>query len=137
MNPAGSRAFLVPMLTAALILGLLLLQPVKLMEAYDLARMHQCYKSDLRGAVLAGEMPWWNPYTALGRPFLADVETASLYPPSWLVIPFGVSTGILLMIWLHLALAIEGVRRLGGRLEISPKFALAAGISFALSGALL
>jgi hypothetical protein len=137
MNGARHRAFLAPVLAAALITGLLLLQPVKLMEAYDLARMHQCYKSDLRAAVCAGEGPWWNPYTALGRPFLADIETATLYPPTWLVIPFGVAAGILLMIWLHLALAIEGVRRLGERLGISPTFALVAGISFALSGALL
>ena len=137
MNRTESRAFLVPIVAAALITGLLLLQPLKLMEAYDLARMHQCYKADLRAAVLAGEMPWWNPYTALGRPFLGDVETASLYPPNWLVIPLGVVPGILLMIWLHLALAIEGVRRLGGRLGISPAFATVAGLSFALSGALL
>lgn len=137
MNRSWLHPLQVSLAGATLIMGLLWLTPAKLMEGYDLARMHQCYKSDLRTALLAGEMPWWNPYTALGRPFLADVETACLYPPSWLVIPFGVDTGIWLMIGLHLALAIEGTRRLAAQLEIAPGFALAAGISFALSGALL
>jgi hypothetical protein len=107
------------------------------MDGYDLARMHLFYKSDFRTAILAGEIPWWNPYTALGRPFLADIETASLYPPNWLVIPLGVTTGIWTMIGLHLALAIAGMSRLAQRLGISRILALAAGISFALSGALL
>lgn len=132
-----SGSIIVPLAAAALITGLILLQPAKIMEGYDLARMHQCYKHDLRVALLAGEIPWWNPSTALGRPFLADIETASLYPPSWLVLPFGVTTGIILMVGLHLALAIAGLRRLGEQLGIASFFALVAGISFALSGALL
>ena len=137
MNRARQNGWLIPVLAAALITGLLLLLPQKLMDGYDLARMHQCYKADFRAAVLAGEWPWWNPYTALGRPFFADLETATLYPPSWLVIPCGVTAGILLIIWLHLALAIAGVRRLGEQFGLTRFFATAAGISFALSGALL
>jgi hypothetical protein len=137
MSRMSCRSLGISLAVSLCIVGLLLLQRANIMEGYDLARMHQFYKSDLRAMVLAGEMPWWNPYTAFGRPFLADIETATLYPPTWLIIPFGVTLGIFLMIWLHLALAIEGARLLGESLGISRVFAWAAGISFALSGALL
>lgn len=137
MNWIQPRGYLVAAFAAALVTGLLLYQPAGIFESYDVARMHLAYKHDLRAALLAGEIPWWNPYTALGRPFLADIETATCYPASWLVLPFGVSTGILLIIWLHLALAIEGMRRFTAHLGIGRGFALVAGISFALSGALL
>lgn len=132
-----NQCVIVSLVAAAIITGLLYIQPVKIMEGYDLARMHFFYKSDFRAAILAGKIPWWNPYAAMGRPFLADIETATLYPPNWLVIPLGVTTGIWTMIGLHLLSAIEGVRRWGERFGVSRIPALATGISFALSGALL
>lgn len=123
-------------LAAALTAGLCL-PPGDLLNGYDMSLMHQCYRHDLRAFVLAGEWPWWNPYTALGRPFFADVETAVLYPPTWLVLPLGVTGGILVAIWLHLALAIEGMRRLAAQLSIGPILSWVAGLAYALSGALL
>ncbi len=128
---------LLALLCAAGITGLLLLLPTGLLEAYDLARMHQCYRHDFRAAVLDGEWPWWNPHTALGRPFFADIETALLYPPTWLVIPFGIAGGIVLAVWLHLVLVITGTQRLAVHLGIRHGFAFLAGLLFALSGALL
>ena len=89
MNGIQPRGYLVAAFAAALITGLLLYQPTGIFESYDVARMHLAYKHDLRATLLAGEIPWWNPYTALGRPFLADIETATCYPASWLVLPFG------------------------------------------------
>lgn len=137
MKRAWLPSLFIPLIAATMITGLLLLLPGKIMDGYDLARMHQCYKYDFRIALLGGEMPWWNPYTALGRPFLADIETATLYPLSWIVLPFGVTIGIILIIWAHLALAITGMRRLGTSLGLTSSFAIIAGIAFALSGALL
>ncbi len=137
MNRARVTPFLVPVAGAAVITLLLLLQPAGILDSYDLPRMHECYKHDLRAMVLAGEWPWWNPYTALGRPFFADVETGTLYPPSWLVIPLGVPMGIIAMVALHVGFAIAGTRRLAGNFGIAEPYASAAGISFALSGALL
>lgn len=128
---------LVSLVVAAGLTAGLCLPPADLLNGYDLSLMHQCYRHDLRAFVLAGEWPWWNPYTALGRPFFADVETAVLYPPTWLVLPLGVTGGILAAIWLHLTLAIEGMRRLAAQLAISPNLSWAAGLAYALSGALL
>lgn len=137
MNRARVFPLLVPAVGAAVITLLLWLQPAGLLESYDLARMHQCYRHDLRATILAGEWPWWNPSTALGRPFFADVETAVLYPPSWLVLPLGVPAGIVAFVGLHLALAIAGTRRLARTLGIAEPSANVAGLCFALSGALL
>src|SRR4029077_16092505 len=38
----------------------------------------------LARSLLAGQIPQWDPYLFLGVPFLANPQTAVLYPPSWL-----------------------------------------------------
>src|SRR5205814_2524575 len=38
----------------------------------------------LAQALLAGRVPLWDPDLFLGVPFLANPQTAVLYPPSWL-----------------------------------------------------
>lgn len=30
-----------------------------------------------------GQLPLWNPYVAAGHPFLADIQSATFYPPRW------------------------------------------------------
>ncbi|MBU4331750.1 YfhO family protein [Patescibacteria group bacterium] len=35
-----------------------------------------------------GVLPLWNPYSGAGQPFLADIQTQSLYPLNLLIIPF-------------------------------------------------
>ena len=44
-----------------------------------------------------GELPLWNPHQMCGTPFLADYQSAVLYPPNWLfaVIPAARAFGIL------------------------------------------
>src|SRR5436853_5380650 len=34
-----------------------------------------------RQSLAAGEMPWWNPYSGYGKPFIADIEVGFFYPP--------------------------------------------------------
>lgn len=103
---------------AALVAGLstawLLLQSPNFFSGYDFMRMHFFYKSYFRDAVLAGRLPLWNPYVGLGRPFMADIETATLYPPNLLVLAFGVYGGLAVSVFLHQALAVYGGVRLGG-----------------------
>lgn len=42
----------------------------------------------LRDSLKAGEMPFWNPYTSIGNPFLADVQKAVLNPLNFLFFVF-------------------------------------------------
>src|SRR5437762_12630153 len=40
----------------------------------------------LANSLLAGRIPLWDPNLFLGAPFLANPQTATLYPPSWLFV---------------------------------------------------
>jgi hypothetical protein len=125
-----------PLVAALFITALLAVQPSGIFGTYDFERMHEPYREDFRQAIFAGEWPWWNPYTALGRPYFADIETATLYPTTWLVLLLGVKGGLLVTIIIHFAAAIDGTRRLAGIFGVERRLALACGVSFALSGAL-
>jgi hypothetical protein len=35
--------------------------------------------------VLAGHMPWWNPFEGVGTPLAGEMQSAALFPPSWLL----------------------------------------------------
>ncbi len=124
-------------LLAVLLTGALLLLPATFLAGYDYGTMHELYREYFRRALLAGEFPWWNPYTALGRPFFADIETACAYPPTWLVLPFGITAGVVLVVALHLAIALAGTHRLATALGASALWAWLGAITFAASGAVL
>lgn len=111
----------------------MLLQSPDFFSGYDYVRMHAFYKAYLRDALLAGRLPLWNPYSGLGRPFLADIEAQALYPPNLLVVPFGVRAGVALSVFLHQALAIACGSRLGRILGAGPLQGFLLGAGLALS----
>lgn len=122
---------------ALLATALLLLLPATFFEGYDYVTMHGFNREYLHRAVLAGEFPWWNPYTALGRPFFSDIETATAYPPTWLIFPLGITGGVVAGVALHLWLAIWGTQRLASTLGATRLCAWLAALTFAGSGMLL
>ena len=69
-----------------------------------------------------GEIPLWNPYTLGGIPFLANSQSAPLYPVHWMFSLTGLNAESLLIFsaWLHLFIAGLGMfylcRALGGSL---------------------
>jgi hypothetical protein len=102
----------------------------------DYVRLVEPYGEFFRQSLLRGELPWWNPYASLGRPFLADLQSLSFYPATWLVVPFGVFGGWLVAATLHGALGIVGFLRLGRLLGWSPAVACGAGVCFLFSAPL-
>lgn len=122
---------------ALLATALLLLLPATFFEGYDYVTMHGFNRAYLHRAVLAGEFPWWNPYTALGRPFFSDIETATAYPPTWLIFPLGITGGVIAGVALHLWLALWGTQRLASVLGATSLCAWLAALTFAGSGMLL
>ena len=38
-----------------------------------------------RASILSGVLPLWNPYTAVGAPFFADMSVAMFYPLNWIM----------------------------------------------------
>jgi hypothetical protein len=123
----------VALVLAAASTAWLTLQAPNFFRGYDFVRMHAFYKGYFRNAVLDGRLPLWNPFVGLGRPFLADIETETLYPPSLLFVPFGVGMGTALAVLLHQAVAIYGGAKLGQKLgaERGPSVLLGVGLALA------
>ncbi len=82
-----------------------------------------------------GVAPSWNPYQLAGTPLLANSQSAGYYPlhvlAGWSGLPTG--TAIILLAWIHLAIAALGVRALARRLGAGEAGAAFGGIVFALS----
>jgi hypothetical protein len=126
------------LLALALLIGAfstvwLLLQDPNFFSGYDFVRMHFYYKSYFRNALLSGRLPLWNPYAGLGRPFLSDIETETLYPPNLLVLPLGVAGGVAMSVLLHQALAVYGGAKFGLTLGAARLPSIALGAGFALA----
>lgn len=87
-------------------------------------------------AYAQGRLPFWNPHVGLGRPFLADIETQSLYPPHLLGVLLGAPLGSAVLILAHLVLAALAMRALARRLGAADPFDALAGLAFVASGSL-
>ncbi|HYY88075.1 MAG TPA: hypothetical protein VFA49_04710, partial [Chloroflexota bacterium] len=89
----------------------------------------------LARSLLDGELPLWNPYLFLGAPFLANPQTAVLYPPSWLFVLGPVFVGYSVQLVLHAFLASVFtyllVRRAYGLL---PQAGVVAGLGYGFGG---
>ncbi|MBP6506743.1 MAG: YfhO family protein [Opitutaceae bacterium] len=125
-----------PSLVAFFIVGLLLLPDRTFLEGYDWVRMHVFYKEAYRQALVGGVWPHWNPFIALGRPFLADIEVAFFYPPNLLYL-FGPVVGLLLTLWLHFSLLLHGMLRLLRAWDCRETAAWFGALGFALGAPLL
>lgn len=85
------------------------------------------------------ELPFWNPYTFSGIPFMADVAVGVFYPPNWLPVLFMregnvPSYAVQFVIIAHFALAQWTMFRFVRSLELSDLAALIAAISYGFSG---
>lgn len=143
MNPARGGGGMIPsrqawgVLAAAFVLAVSLFWPAYTpLDGYDWIRMHSLYKEHYRAALLDGRLPLWNPYSGLGRPFLADMETAALYPPNLLFL-CGLAPGLLLSLWLHLAVALAGTWRCARGLGCGSGPAWLAALGFTCGAPLL
>ncbi len=85
----------------------------------------------------AGAGPWWNPDIGLGLPQAANPIVGTFYPPNLLLVLLPFTWGLNLLIVAHIGLAFVGTHRLLAALGAGPWGALAGGVSFALSGALI
>lgn len=81
-----------------------------------------------------GELPFWNPYSFCGTPFLADPQAQALYPPSWLVLPLDPGYAMGVFLFLHLAVAGAGMALLLRRHAADLRVAVLGGCAFAVSG---
>jgi len=103
----------------------------------DIAHWNFPARAFLRQSLLAGEIPGWNPYQALGFPVFADPLYGVFYPPNWLFMLVGPDWVATLLNWqsfLHTAWGALGVCFLARRLGASPAATAIASLAWALSG---
>ena len=89
----------------------------------------------LAHALLAGRIPLWDPDLFLGAPFLANPQTAVLYPPSWLFVLGPVQAVYSAQLVLHGFLAAFFTYLLARRaFDALPLAAVLGGLAFAFGG---
>jgi hypothetical protein len=106
-------------------------------EGLDFLRIVEPYLRFFRTSVLSGEMPWWNPYASLGRPYAADLQTASFYPATYLTVALGVPAGWIAATALHGMLALLGFVRLVREWSVPRPVAWGGAMVFLFSAPLL
>lgn len=113
------------------------LTPPSIFESEDYVKLHSLNREYLIQAVRAGNLPLWNPYVGLGRPFLADIETAAFYPPNLLYFVLEPHACLALLLTAHVALCLLSSSALARYLGLLPIAGWLIGIGFAGSGVLL
>ncbi|MFC1498667.1 YfhO family protein [Verrucomicrobiota bacterium] len=122
-------------LTGSLLLSLflVLLEP-SVINSIDYAEMHSLNKFFFKEQLLHGNVPLWNPYITLGRPFLADIETACFYPPNLLFAAFPEKLALIISHTLHFFLASFFMMMLARSWEVRRFWAIITGFVFLLCG---
>lgn len=85
----------------------------------------------------SGHLPFWNPYSGMGAPLLANYQVAVFYPPHWmyLFLPAGFAGGLIVLV--HLVWAGWGMARLARRMSFSTLAGFISAAAFSLSGYLI
>lgn len=105
----------------------------EVMRGIDYGNVHHAYRGYFRQSILDGEFPFWNPYTFLGRPFMADPETAVWYPATWLYLVFSDSVAYCLGLSVHVFLGMAGMFLVARRWNCSVILSVFAGLVFVVS----
>ncbi len=90
-----------------------------------------------RDQILSGHLPLWNPTEWAGMALLGNLQSALLFPPSWLLIlmPFGYGWGVLSAV--KVLLSGLGAFTLARQLGVGRGGALVAGVVYMLSAPLM
>ncbi len=102
---------------------------------YDAFVYFEPQRAYLGDMLRQGRIPLWNPYLFMGAPFLANPQTAVLYPPSWLFALLPVDAGYTAQLVLHGFLAAWLTYLLARRaFGVAPLAAAVGGLSYAFGG---
>jgi hypothetical protein len=80
-----------------------------------------------------GVIPFWNPYSFCGTPFLADPQAGVFYPPNWILLPWSPATQLGWFLFLHVAWGGIGALVLARRTGAPAELSALAGCAFALN----
>lgn len=88
----------------------------------------------LRRCLLSGSWPLWNPHLYSGVPFMANLQSALLYPSTYLGLVLDFSWWAWANTWLHTALAGVFMYVFARALGLSAAAAALSGVAFSLNG---
>jgi hypothetical protein len=109
-------------------------QPVQNKLMGDVLFQYVPWRTLYRQALLSGEMPFWNPYTFGGMPFMANLQSGVFYPFNLLFLPGSIATGFLLFLSAHLLSAMLGMYILLRRFTLDSPAALVGALAWGLCG---
>ena len=128
-----SREWIVLVLGALTLTVLVCLAEPSIFGAIDWVRLHVFYKPYIRASVLRGHLPLWNPYVSLGRPLLAEPDSAFFYPPELAYLLLDEHLACLIVCALHLLLCLYGMVKLARAIGVEKKLSFAVAFVFACS----
>jgi hypothetical protein len=135
MREAARRHRFAFVFLAALVL-VLFLPPLAKREVFT-ARDHSDYFQPLRffTAIHIRDfvLPFWNPYSASGEPWLANPQTGVFYPPTWLFIALPFEQAYMLYLALHLIVLAWGSYLLFAR-RVAPEAAFVGAVALTFAG---
>ncbi len=92
------------------------------------------YQKIVHDSVRLGDVPYWNPWTFLGRPLMADIQVGILYPPNWIHHLLPLPLGFALLLIGHAAWGLAGCYLLGRRWALSEAASALFAVLFVFSG---
>lgn len=116
--PAAARGRRLPGPDVLALLALLVLAgwqlwpaagPGRLPQNLDLMLQYVPNAAYLRGSLLEGRLPLWNPFLGAGMPFAADPGAGAWYLPNWLpLLLLPLDAAVRVILWAHLAWGAAG-----------------------------
>ena len=135
------RSWRIVVLLLALLLPGVMLAPVWRLRGLGAGEDDILYYFPMRSffgdTIRSGQWPVLNPWVGLGRPYLADPQTAVWYPFTWLFAALPPLVAYPLSLWLHYSLALWGMYRLLRAMSLDATAAFFGGVAFAFCGFLL
>lgn len=107
-------------LASAVLVTLIHLTEPSIFMGVDWLQLHLPARQYLAEALQSFRLPLWNPHVALGRPFLADMETAVFYPPNLIHVVVAPTVAYVVLAMAHATLGFWGMLRLGRLLRFEP-----------------
>jgi len=91
----------------------------------------------IRSTIRSFDFPFWNPHIYSGIPFLANMQSALLYPFTYLYVIFDFSSAMLINLLLHTFMAAFFMYLFSRDLNLSQRGSILAGVAFAFNGFLI
>ncbi len=102
-------------------------------QQFDLIYQFYPWADFFKESIWEGRLPLWNPYNYLGTPFLANPQTALLFPLTWLHLIFPLLFSFTLIFLLKVALSLAGMYLWLSELRLKPEACLIGALVFGLS----